>query len=104
MIVPNIDPDQLEKQRKLLRRVLWGLGDKKQKLPSKRSLDELEGLLNMLDYWSDEAFFAARGDRKEGPHHIAVEVRGCSRTDAEKCLQECFSIIHGVDGRTCHII
>lgn len=86
IIIDRVDTKQLEKQRKHLRRVTHAL--QCEKPIREESVDALGGLVNMLDHWSDEAYFFKKGCRPEGPHWFAVEIAGCSREQAEQVLRE----------------
>lgn len=63
LIIHNVDLDLLEKQRKILSRVI-------DKLHERNLFDNdddrvyIEGLHNMLDYWSDKIYHESQNELK----------------------------------------
>lgn len=53
LIIDNVDFEMLEKQRKILGNFLYS----KRKLMKEEEKDELLGLCNMLDDWSDKIYY-----------------------------------------------
>lgn len=86
IIIDGVDTKRLDRQRKHLHRVINAF--QCEKTVRAKSIDALEGLANMLDHWSDEAYYLKKGRRPEGPHWFAVEIAGCSREQAEQVLRE----------------
>jgi hypothetical protein len=84
--IAGVNTKKLEKQRKHLHRVINAF--QCEKPIREKSIDALEGLVNMLDHWSDEEYYLKKGRRPEGPHWFAVEIDGCSREQAERVLRE----------------
>lgn len=84
IIIEGVDTKKLERQRKRLHRVIHAFQCGQ---PIKeRNIDALEGLVNMLDHWSDEEYYRRKGKRPNGPHLFAVEVHGGNREQAEHAL------------------
>ena len=59
LIIENVDLEALEKQRKALNRAMGMMEEGR--VPRQKTVDELRGLENMLDHWSDEIYHAKEG-------------------------------------------
>ena len=61
--IENVDTAELEQQRKRLHRLLHKLTTPPFHHPTQAEIDALEGVLNMLDSWSDKRWYKRKRKR-----------------------------------------